>query len=275
MTLISVYAPPFVHSFCAILNLVACSIFSAIRVYHQRKYRTEVPRLNAIGLSCMLAGLLYCFALLNTTTDWYFGDDRYCDVSMKLAAATYTIHRAVLYMFIILRLDVVNKINFIEQRIIDIGKAVIGAVGISMVVTTAVLANGVPDQYYSCGFQFNGFIVLVLLFLLDVIICVVGTWMFTRPLRNTLRSHDSGTLSLMLSKTKFWSIICLLSTLIAMFTVALVDGIAGVVGFDCSITSFSLLMMMKPVKLEVASRSSSNIKKKSRVDAVVELKNVS
>jgi len=94
--------------------------------------------------------------------------------------------------------------------------------------------------------------------------------MFIRPISYSVKSIENDRLSLMLGKTKFWSIICLLSTLISIFAVAIVDGIAGFVGFDCSITSFSLLMIMKPVKPKVALQSSSNTNQNLRVDASVE-----
>jgi len=269
----SVHLSTFVHIFFAILNFVACCIFAAIRIYHQRKWRPEWPKLSAIGLSCMLAELLNCLVILNTQSEWYFGDERWCDLSVKLASATYALHRALLYMFIILRLEVVNRVKFIKPRIVDTAKAVIGGMGIFMVVGSVIFSEGAPGRYYSCVCVVNE-TVLSMMFVFDVFICMGGTWMFTRPIRKSLRTHESSTLSLMLDKTKFWSIICLISTLISMLTVALVDGAAGVVGFDCSITSFCLLMMMKPVIHKVGSQSTSNIKKKSHVDVVVELKDV-
>jgi len=275
MTLISVHVSTPIHVIFATLNLVACSICAGLRVHHQRKYRTDALKINAMGLSCILAALLHCLALVNAQAEWYFGDERYCDLSIKLSAATYTLHRALLYMFIILRLEVVNQANFIKQRIIDTGKVVIGAMGIVMVVCSVVFSKGVPGRYYSCAFEVNE-TVLLMMFVIDVFICVGGTWMFTRPITLTLRSLDSSPLSLMLGKTKFWSIVCLVSALISMLTVAIVDGAGGVVGFDCSITSFGLLMMMKPQTPMGASKSSSNINQNIDADVVVEveLKNV-
>jgi len=276
MGFISVHISRFVHTLFAIVNFIACSIFgifAAIQIYQQREQRNKVSKLSAIGLSCILVATLSCLVLLNTQTDWYFGDERYCDLSTKLAAGTYNLYRAFLYMFIVLRMEVVNQANFIKPRIIDAGKVVIGGMGTFMVVATIVLSKGVSDQYHICDYEIN-WTAAVIMFVCDVLICVGGTWMFTRPIMQSLQSLECDRLSLMLNKTKFWSIICLLSTLISMLAVIVVDGAAGVVGFDCSITSFSLLMIMKPVRPKVASQSSSNIEKKPRVDVGVELINV-
>jgi len=51
-----------------------------------------------------------------------------------------------------------------------------------------------------------------------------------------------------LKKTIVWFAISLLFSFATVLTVAFVKDSSGVVGFDCSINSFCLLMMLNPVK---------------------------
>jgi len=211
----------------------------------------------------MVAGLVCCCALVNTQVEWYFGDLRYCDLSMKLPAGMYTLHRILLYIFVILRLEVVNQTNFVASRIISLAKVFIGAAGIFLVVASVVYSRGVDDGVYSCAYEVN-FGIVVIAFAFDTLICVAATWMFIQPLRNTLRSLESVSLTYMLRKTKIWSIVCFVSTMLTMITLASIDGAGWMAGFDCSVTSFALLMMMSPVKDSVSTWSS----KKASVEAV-------
>jgi len=246
MTFISLSVPYEVRSFFSILNFVACGVLIIIRVYHQRKYKIQDRKLTATGLSCLLVSLIYCLTSANTQMEWYFGNIRWCALSMKLAAATYALYRFLLYLFVIFRLEVVNQADIVSSRIIDAGKAVIVITGIFMVVSTIVYTKGVTEQDLSCLFEFDNS-VLVILFLIDTSVCVAGTWMFIKPISQILRHIESKSFQFMLRKTKMWSLVCFISTLVAMLTVAVFDGAVGVFAFDCSITSFSLVMMMSPM----------------------------
>jgi len=261
--LIPVHVSRAIHTFFALFNLSLCTIFVCIRVYHQRKWKTEQPKLSLTGLGCMVAALVCCCALVNTQVEFYFGDKRYCDLSMKLPAGMYTLHRILLYIFVILRLEVVNQTNFVATRIIRFAKVFIGAAGIFLVVASIVFSRGVNDGVYDCAYEVN-FGIVVVAFAFDTIICVAATWMFIQPLRNTLRNLESVSLSYMLKKTKFWSIVCFVSTMLTMISFAILDGAGWMAGFDCSVTSFALLMMMSPVKDSVRTWSS----KKANVEAV-------
>jgi len=243
--LISILVSTEVHSFFAILNFVACAVLIILRVNHWKKQNTQIPQITVTGFLCMAVALLECSAMVNTQIEWYFGDDRWCELSMKLNTATYSLHRVLLYIFIIFRLEIINQSNLVRSRIIHLGKAVIGVTGTLMVITSTIFTNGVADQYFSCNFQMSN-VVLATMFVIDMTICVGGTWMFIRPLRRTLKNIESESLRDIVKATMIWSTVSLISTVITMLTIACIDGGAGVVSFDCTITSFCLLMMMSP-----------------------------
>merc|ERR1719184_243838 len=105
-------------------------------------------------------------------------------------------------------------------------------VGSLQLAAAILFTKGVTDEYSSCSFDIENS-VLVTIYVIDTSICVTGTWMFISPLRNILRSIENRKLSYMLRKTKFWSIVCLVSTLVALFVLGVIDGVAGFVTFDC------------------------------------------
>jgi len=224
-------------------------------------------RLSATGLSCMLIALLYCLELVIHEIKWLSNDQRWCDLTMKLAAATYTLHRVLLYTFIILRLETVNQFNFVSYRIIYACKAVVGVTGIFMVFASIVFSKGLEDQHFNCKFECNEGILFTIA-AIDISICVVGTWLCIRPLRSSIRNIENLTLRYMIRKTKIWSTVCLISTLLALLTVGVIDGAAGVMAFDCSITSFSLVRIMSPVSLKMLSKSSNTSTQPAIIQAV-------
>jgi len=236
-----------VRTSIAIFNSVACAILLIMRTYHQKNYHTEKGLICWTGFSCMFAAFLCSFSVINVASDFYFGDDRWCGLSLKLNTGTYTLHRALLYIFIILRLEVVSQFDFVNSKIITWVKMVIGTTGIFMVVLMSVSTKGFQDEHYRCTFKVNNAI-LIPLFFIDVFVCFGGTYMFIRPLKRTLSHIECESIRHMLEKTKTWSLVSLISTLVTMLIIAVTDGVGEVITFDCSITSFSLVMMMSPVR---------------------------
>jgi len=255
-----------VRTFFAILNAVVCVVLFIIRLYHWKKGKTEVIKLSLTGSSCIFIATLCCFSLVNQVTDTVFGDIRLCDFSLRLTLSTYALHRALLYLFIILRLEVINRSKFINPRIITLGIIVIGIIGISMVVTTMLSVHGTTDNFRKCTLVMRNEII-VPFFVLDGLICASGTWMFIHPVRKTLRNIEQESVRHTLGKTMTWSIVSLISTIISMLTIAITDGAGGVIGCDCSITSFSLVMMMAPVRRKLIA----NIDSSSRKEAIMEV----
>jgi len=255
MALFSIPVPKEVKYFFAVFNLVACAGFVILRVFDQRKQKIEQKKLSWTGLSCMLLALIYCSSVVNHESTWYFGDIRWCELSMKLSTSTYTLHRVILYIFLILRVEVVNKSKFMNPRIIYAGKPLIGVTGIFMLAASIVFTEGVQDEHSSCSFNVTHNGIFVLVGVIDTSICVAGTMMFIRPIRQTLVNMENSRLRNMLRKTTYWSIVCLVSTLLATLTIGVIDGAAGVMGFDCSITSLSLVMMMSSKSHKTCSES--------------------
>jgi len=266
---IGVHLSSEVYAFIAILNLVVCAVLIIVRVNHQKKEKYKLLKLSVTGLSCMLMGFLTCLGNLNTVNGWYFGDNKWCGLSQKLNAAAYTLHRVLLYVFILLRLEVVNQSAYMNPRIINVGKVVIGVAGTFMVLTTILSVKGIADENWSCWFYMD-FWLLVTLFVIDISVCVGGTWVFLRPLLLTLKHVDSESVRFMVKRTTIWSITSLMSTLISMIIIAVFYGLAPFLLFDCSVTCFCLVMMMSPVK----SRSLFK-KQNSRKRASVEVEEMS
>jgi len=246
MTRTSISVPYELRASFVILNFVACGVLIIIRLYHQSLQKIEQRKVSMSGLSCLLVALIYCLITANTQMEWYFGDVRWCSLSRKMAATTYALWRILLYLFIIFRLELIIQTNFVSSRIIDMVKAAIVVAGIFMVVSTIVFTKGITDEQLNCLFEIDNSIILVL-FMIDASVCIGGTWMFIRPLSQITRQIESLKMQYILRKTKIWSIVCFSSTLVSMLTVAAFDGAVGVFAFDCSITSFSLVIMMAPI----------------------------
>jgi len=253
-----------VHIFFAILNLVLCAVLIIVRFYHQKKEKKKVLNLSVTALSCMLLGFLTCLGVLSSES--WFGGRQHCRLILKLNGAAYSLHRVLLYTFIILRLEVVNQSALINPRIITVGKVVIGVAGTFIVLTSTLAAEGITtDEQYTCLFRMDDSL-LATLFVIDISVCVGGTCAFLRPLRLTLRSIESESVRNILKRTITWSIVCLMSTFTTLLTIAVFDGSGGAIAFDCSVTCFSLVMMMSPVKPQLLSKNKNNSRQKASAE---------
>jgi len=253
MAFIHLDVPDIIKYLLVVSSLVTCALAIIVRVYHQKKMEIGNPKLSVTGLSCIFLAFLHCCAALNIEDNWYFGDKRWCELSIKMSVATYTLHRFLLYTFIIFRVEVINQSSFMHFRIISVGKAVIGVSGIVVVTASIVFTRGVSNEEFSCRFDANESLLLMQI-LIDTSICVTGTWMFTRPIRASLRDIPSGAMRNMLARTSSWSIVCFVSTLIAMSTLVLFSGLGVIISIDSSVTSFALVMMMTPVSNSMTLR---------------------
>jgi len=260
----TIFVPYELRVFFVVINFVACGILIIIRIHHQRSQEIEQRKVTLTCLSCLLVALIYCLTTANTQMEWYFGDVRWCSLSRKMAAANYALWRILLYLFIIFRLEVIIQSNFVSSRVINAGKAAIMVAGIFMVVSTIVYTKGITDEHSNCLFEIDNRIIMVL-FLIDASVCIGGTWMFIHPLAEITRQIENIRIQYILRKTTIWSIVCFLSTFLSMITVAAFDGAVVVFAFDCSITSFSLVLMMAPmserrktiIKVQMEERSSA------------------
>jgi len=233
MNLTSVILPDEVKLVCSIFNVAACAVLFLIRLYQWTKQKIEDPKLSLTGLLSMFFALLFCSLALNLQSNWYFGDKRWCDLSIKMAPASYLLHRYLLYIFIILRLEAVNQSNFISSRILSAIKAVIGACAIVFLCALIIFTEGAPDEHSTCSVHIESS-VYITGYVADTAICVTGTWLFFRPIKDILRDIEDGNLRYMLRKTKIWSIVSLVTTLVATFFFVVIDGVAGIMAFDSS-----------------------------------------
>jgi len=250
------------------LNIVICAVLIIVRVHHQKKEKERVLKLSVTGLSCMVWGFLSCLGMLNTSVEWLFGDQKWCAMSMRLNAAAYSLHRVLLYLFIIFRLEVVNKSAFVNPRMINVGKVVIGVSGTFMALTSILSIKGLTtDKQYKCLFDMN-YGLIVTLFVIDTSVCVGGTWVFLRPLWFTLKHIESESVRYMVKRTTVWSTVSLMSTFTAALIVAAFDGLGGIFAVDCSVTCFSLVMMMSPMKPRLHSKNRNHSRQKASVEVV-------
>jgi len=265
---LSISVPYEVNYFFTAFTLAACAVLIVVRVYHHRNQKIEHTKLSLTGLSCMVLALLYCSTVLNLRSNWNFGDLRWCDLGQILAATIYCLHRFVLYMFIIFRVDVVNQANLIRPRLIFAAKAVIGMAGIFRLACVIIFSRGFVDEHSGCWYDFTNWNIGLLAFLLliDIVICVAGTWMLIYSLKQTMGIIEDRRLRNWLRKTKVWSIVCLVSTLLLSLVAVIVDGVVGVSFlFDCTINSLGLVMMMftkshkKPYKSSNDSHQSGGV----------------
>jgi len=256
MPLLALSVPLKVRVCFTILNLALCGVSLGV-VYRRRLQKIQLTKICATGLSCIVLAFLYCVECLvtdfkaNSTTS---ADGIWCKVSMKLITVTYILHRVLVYTYIILRLEILNQSNFLSFRIISAAKAVVGVTGTFMVLSAIIYTKGVIDQNFHCAFEAED-LILVCMLMIDTSTCVSGTFLFIRPIERVLRDIEDSSLRNTLRTTKRWSIVCLLSTLLVMLIIVVVDGGAAFVVFDCSITAFSLAMMMSPRGRELPSES--------------------
>jgi len=244
-------------NYLAAFNLAVCTILLIAQVYYLRNHKIKQPKIIATGLSVMVLAFLYCITLVSLQSEWIFGDIKWCNPVMKLSSIFYALLRIVLYIFIILRVEVVNQSNSISPRLILVCKAVIGVLGFVMVAFSIIFPIGVADEYSICSFDVTVDRILVPVFASDTFICIGGTWMFLRPIKKTLVYMDDPELRNTLRTTTIWSIVCLVSTLLATFFFAIVGGFQGVLGFDCNITSLGMLMML-PKGRKIPSKTSGD-----------------
>jgi len=252
MPLIDLDVPDIVKYVLVVSSMFTCALMLIVRLYHQKKKYIEKHKLSVMVLSCIFLAFLHCCAALNIESNWYFGDKRWCELSMKMSVATYTLHRFLLYTFIIIRVEVVNQVNIMSSRNFSIGKVVIGVSGILVATSAIMFTRGISDEEATCRFDTNGSLILIQI-LIDTSICVTGTWMFTGPVRRSLIESPHGKMRDMLARTRSWSIVCLVSTLLAMSTLVLFSGLGVIISIDCSVTSLALVMMMSPVNSNMIS----------------------
>jgi len=211
----------------------------------------KCTKLAVTGLSCIVLAILYLLEVLVAEFKQNLAssrDELWCRASMNMITVTYTLHRVLVYTFIILRLEILNKSHFLSSRIILAAKAVVGVSGTFMVVSTIVFTKGVLDQDFQCGFEVeaNKDWILAVMVMIDFSICVSGTFLFIRPMWRVLRGSEDSSLRNTIRTTQIWSTVCLVSTFLVLLIIVVIDGGAAFVVFDCSITSLSLVIMMSP-----------------------------
>jgi len=248
MSPISVNFPIQIDIGCAIFNAVMTGGSLILRLRHHYKYPSKLKWMSAMGFASILVGCLVCWGLINAATLWVYGNiHRWCDLNVKVTCSLYVLHRSCLYAFVVLRIEVVNRKEMISEWTIRAGKWVVSVLCISLFVVAVVCPYGVEDENWVCTFEMN-YTVLVVGFLFNLLICLGSSWLFIRPLWQILEKTNDVALQKTVRKEFIFLGTSIFFTVITILTIAMVDGGSGILGFDCAVSSFCLVMLMSPVK---------------------------
>merc|ERR1719320_867869 len=136
----------------------------------------------------------------------------------------------------------------INASVMKIGKVVLGMLGTFQMLGYTILPHGAVNEQGSCEFEvgmdvsFAIFIVLA-----DACICGSLTFVFIRILNNLVNSTKDREIMIMLKKTRLWTSLSIVTTLVSCVVLILCKQLKFLNGFDCSVNSLSLLVMMYPV----------------------------
>jgi len=157
-------------------------------------------------------------------------------------------HRFCIYAFIVFRVELVSRKDVISGWKFRAGKCAVLLFCSCLLVFAIVFPYGVEDENWACNLEMD-WIIIYICFAFDMILLFGASWLFIRPLWNILKTSDDDTaLRITVRKELVWLGLSVLVKLLTFLTLGLVDGSGGVIGFDCSISSFCLVMVMTPIK---------------------------
>jgi hypothetical protein len=191
----------------------------------------------------LLSSTILCFAIRRFPR---YNLDQ-CEILFRLSVFFYSIHRVFFYAFIILRIEVVNKNQDISRLTMCVIWFVfyIGAVFIAFGLC---LVTEEAEENKLCKIRVKR-IVLLPASIFDIFIFLVSSWLFVRPILKNLKRVESDWMKKTVVKELVSVIISLLSTILALVTVSIFDGIVNIaVGLDSTITTCCLLAIATPVK---------------------------
>lgn len=150
-----------------------------------------------------------------------------------------------------------NRNKLIPVKILILSKGAVIVLGIVAIVCAIIFPKGVEDENWACNFEMEHFL-LAILFVIDMLMCLCASLMFIWPVYTILLKTDDLVLRKTMRKERLWMGITILSTIVTLLTVVIVDGSGAVIGFDCSITSLCLVVLMSPVKRRGTWRPSAD-----------------
>jgi len=230
-----------------IVNMVICSICLITRVYWIRKYKTQQTKLMLLGLLSILSAVLYCSVLITKLVmrKYEYREYPVCMIIYVASRIFYALHRAFLYAFVVWRIELVNFSNIMSRSTIRAAKVIIIAFSIFLVVGMGVFIESKNEQW-PCLLNVN-IEFLLAGWILDVVIFLMSSWLFLRPLLRTLKVVKDIALQQTVKTEALCISISLLSTMTTAICNYLVVGIMGIsIGIDCWITSCCILMLASP-----------------------------
>jgi len=247
MSLFAVVVPIHIEVMFAIINIACTGCCLVVRIHHQRKYPTKLKRILYLGLISIIFAFLLSLTLLNTVSFWFFGDvDRWCDLGLRISCLMYVLHRYFLYAFIVWRMEVMNRNKLISSWIMLLSKVLVIVLAIISIFCALFFTYGIEDENWPCNFEMD-YLLLVFLFIIDMGMCLGASFMFIWPVYSILLKTNDPLLRKTMKKERLCMGITVSATILTLLTVGIVDGSGAVIGFDCSITSVCLVVLMAPV----------------------------
>lgn len=235
----------------SIVSMAICSICLITRVYWIRRYKTQQTKLMLLGLLSILSAVLYCSALITKLMMRKYRYRKFpvCMMIYVASRSLYAMHRAFLYAFVVWRIELVNSSKIISRSTIRAAKFIIIACSIFLVVGMGVFIES-KSKKQPCLLNVN-IKFLIAGWILDIVICLMSSWLFLRPLLRTLKVVDDFALQETVKKEALCISISLLSTVTTAVFNYLVEGIMGIsIGIDCSITSCCIVNLASPASNE-------------------------
>jgi len=232
------------------INMAICSFCLIYRLYQKRKYKRKATKFMCLGVLSIIAAVLFCGATLAKLIMRYYDYKEFpeCKIAYVSTRTCYALHRAFLYAFVVWKIEVVNTRDFLSRTTIRIAKIVVVACSIFLVLGMIFFVEAKsPKKRHKCMMGMNVDF-MVVGWTIDIVICVLSSWLFLRPILRNLKSLESYALRLTVEKEAVCISICLLSTIVTAVLNYSIEGIMGItIGIDCSITSCCLVVLATPV----------------------------
>lgn len=230
------------------VNMTICSLCLIFRLCQKRRSKTKLTKFMILGILSIVSAVLYCAVTLIQMMMRYYSYREFpvCKIVYISSRTFYALHRAFLYAFVAWRIEVVNSSHMLSRSTIRIAKFIIVSCSIFLVLGMIFFIESKSSRT-KCKLNVNVEF-LIAGWILDIIICVLSSWLFLRPLLKNLKALKDYALKKTVEKEALCIGISLFSTVTTAVCNYLFVGIMGItIGIDCSITSCCLVALATPV----------------------------